>query len=144
VVLITADGLKARTIKMTSELKNARTIEKLEIERRYWLEKGIDWKIVTEREISRQKARNIEWLYTGDGFYIAEYGDKELESIRSVLLELVKLGNHSIVEAAQIVDDEFLLPTGAGLSLFKQLVLDRKIVVDLNKPLNLTPKGVTA
>jgi hypothetical protein len=143
-MITTADGLKARTIKMTSELKNARTIEKLEIERRYWLEKGIDWKIVTEREISRQKARNIEWLYTADKFCMTGYSNKELESIHSVLLELVESGNHSIVETAKIVDNEFLLPTGTGLSLFKQLVLDRKIVVDLNKPLNLTIKGVTA
>jgi hypothetical protein len=57
-------GFKARTIKLSSELANPRTIEKLEIERRYWNTQGIEWKLVTESEISFAKARNIEFLYT--------------------------------------------------------------------------------
>jgi len=27
-------------------------LEKLEIERRYWFKQGIDWKIITENELS--------------------------------------------------------------------------------------------
>ena len=38
----TKDGFKARTVKPSSTLNNTRTLEKLEIERRYWAEKGID------------------------------------------------------------------------------------------------------
>jgi hypothetical protein len=67
-MIVTADGQKARTVKMVSELGNARTLEKLEIERRYWLEYDVDWGIITEREISFQKAKNIEWLYSAQGY----------------------------------------------------------------------------
>jgi len=42
---------QARTLKTAKDLQSQRTIEKLEIERRYWQGRDIDWGIVTEREI---------------------------------------------------------------------------------------------
>lgn len=38
-------------VKDSSSLKDPRTVEKLEIERRYWLEKYTPWYLVTEKEI---------------------------------------------------------------------------------------------
>lgn len=141
-MITTSTGVKARTIKMTAELENTRVLEKLEIERRYWASKGVDWGIVTEREISRQKAKNIEWLYTALGFTITG-GENELECLYCVLLNLLTHENYSIIEAANIVDIEFMLPAGTGLQLFKQLVLERKLVIDLSQPINLN-EGVVA
>src|SRR5690625_2776001 len=54
--------LLARTIKNTTELKRKITFERLEIERRYWEHKGVDWKIITEKQLPRQLAKNIEWV----------------------------------------------------------------------------------
>jgi len=54
VIEVLEDGvkqLKARSVEPESELNKRCTIEKLEIERVYWYEKGIDWGIVTEHEI---------------------------------------------------------------------------------------------
>jgi hypothetical protein len=61
-MLTTSLGCKARTIKQVSELSNKRVIEKLEIERRYWNRLGIDWKLVTDRDIDVPKAQAIEWV----------------------------------------------------------------------------------
>ena len=52
-MITTVNGLKARTVKCAAELQNQRTVEKLEIERRYWKHVGVDWKIVTEHEIPK-------------------------------------------------------------------------------------------
>lgn len=52
----------ARTVKNTSELTKKITWEKLEIERRYWWAKGIEWKVITEKQLDRQYAKNIEWV----------------------------------------------------------------------------------
>ena len=60
------DGLHARTVKCSDELNNPRTIEKFSIEQSYWAACGIDWKIVTEKQISRDRALNRQWLYTGE------------------------------------------------------------------------------
>lgn len=134
-MITTITGIKARTIKMTSELSNARILEKLEIERRYWLAHGIDWKIVTEREIPYKKAKNIEWLYTAYGSGIFEFPQAQ-----DMMLQILNNGD-SILETAQMAESEFSLPAGIGLQLFKQLVLNKKIAVNLNEPINLNAKG---
>lgn len=54
----------ARTIKMAGDLSSKRTIEKLEIERTFWKEKGIDWGIVTEKEMPQNLVKNIEWIHS--------------------------------------------------------------------------------
>ncbi|MRJ44276.1 Tn7 transposase TnsA N-terminal domain-containing protein [Idiomarina loihiensis] len=49
--------------KYTDSLSDARTVEKLEIERRYWKQKELPWYLVTEREIDPVAKANIDWLY---------------------------------------------------------------------------------
>lgn len=49
-------------VKYAKDLEDKRTVEKLELERRYWLSKGISWFIVTENDISRDAIKNIEWF----------------------------------------------------------------------------------
>ena len=58
----TMKGAKVLSVKSSSELGKLRVREKLEIERRYWNERGVEWSIVTENEINLTKASNIEWL----------------------------------------------------------------------------------
>jgi hypothetical protein len=137
-MVTTLNGLKARTIKMMEELKNIRTLEKLEIERRYWLTQGIEWKVVTEREILYKKAKNIEWLYTA---YEDDPNIYELSNAKDTMIQMIHNG-HSIVDTAQIVESKFLLSAGIGLRLFKQLVLNRKLTLDLNGTIDLYSEGV--
>ena len=141
-LVTTTNGLKARTVKMTSELSNARVLEKLEIERRYWAGRGIDWKIVTENEIPYHKARNIEWLYATQYFDsvtgIPGYAAGALDMIKTWYEE----SGLSILEIAQAAEGEFMLKSGVGLSLFKQLVLNKTIHMDLDGKIDLS-KGRT-
>ncbi|WP_244919527.1 TnsA endonuclease N-terminal domain-containing protein [Nostoc commune] len=53
----------ARTLKYAKDLQSKRTLEKLEIERLYWLSRGIDWGIVTEREIPSALVKNVAWFH---------------------------------------------------------------------------------
>lgn len=48
----------ARTIKPSKELEN-QSHRKFEIERRYWAAKGLDWGIVTEKEIPTVLAKML-------------------------------------------------------------------------------------
>ena len=49
--------------KYVEALSDARTIEKLELERRYWLQKGVPWWLITEKDIPSVVTQNISWLY---------------------------------------------------------------------------------
>ncbi len=67
ITLLNPDGQKsfaARSIKYASELSKKTTIEKLEIERRYWTDKGINWVIVTNKDINDTIAK------TSNGFIL--------------------------------------------------------------------------
>lgn len=43
----------ALQVKYSSALDDERTVEKLEIGHRYWVEKGISWYLVTEQQIPK-------------------------------------------------------------------------------------------
>lgn len=60
--LETKQGAIVMSVKPSLELGKLRVREKLEIERRYWNMHGVQWNIMTENEINRAKAKNIEWL----------------------------------------------------------------------------------
>ncbi len=138
-MVTTTEGFKARTIKMAKELEKPRTLEKLEIERRYWLAKGIDWRIVTEYEIPLQRAKNIEWLYTAQDHYVQSSNYTQAQNILRLMLSNER---YSIIEATQAVEKEHMLVAGMGLQLFKQLVWRGAITFNLNEPLDLNARGV--
>lgn len=135
--ITTRNELVARAIKPTKELKKARVREKLEIERRYWLHQGIDWKLVTENEISRTKARNIQWLCSGQDVYALIPDNKQLCQCKQAFLELYDKGSCPIMLILQYVESDFRLKAGSGITIFKMLVCEKKIILDLDKEINL-------
>src|SRR5690606_24585330 len=58
----TAQGVLtlARAIKPAAQLDDARVIEKLQIERSYWEDIGVDWGIVTDADLDVTICKNIE------------------------------------------------------------------------------------
>nr|WP_226898588.1 TnsA endonuclease N-terminal domain-containing protein [Mangrovicoccus algicola] len=52
----------ARAVKHSQALEEPRTLEKLEIERRYWFENGVDFGIITERELPNEPVKTLRWL----------------------------------------------------------------------------------
>lgn len=120
--ITTKGSLKARTIKRSSELSNRRTLEKLEIERRYWQHAGIDWKLVTEREMPAIKIRNIEWLHTAANIVIPEMKGM----IDAIVLYHTEY-SHSICETASWIDQRFDLLNGSGLQIIKRLLWSKTV-----------------
>jgi hypothetical protein len=128
-MITTTEGLKARTVKCASELQNRRTVEKLEVERRYWNCLGVDWKIVTEREMPMQKCRNIEWLYPATDVpeYLISLRKDFLCQIQSAVL---------VGEAVEAFDEQYGLPHGSGLRLLKNMLWNRELTCDMERPLS--------
>jgi len=136
-MITTASGLKARTIKSVSDLKNKRTLEKLEIERRYWDALGIDWKIVTECEIDFHKAKYVEWLYTAA--ILPDYLDDS--KYKEVIIGQIK--NASIQQVALWFDEYYGCPAGSGMYLIKHLLWHKKIIPETNNVINFGDKQVS-
>lgn len=132
------EKLIARTVKNTSELNKKITMEKLEIERRYWMQRGIEWKIITEKQLPKQIAKNIEWVRET----LLEDGVTDKEPLSQVLLtyllnnmetpikELLKGFDH--VEAEGV--------TGTALYLFRYLIAKKEIKVNMAEKINFSLK----
>lgn len=136
--LITVNGgYVARAIKPKTELQKLRVREKLEIERRYWKYQGIDWKLVTENEIPRTKVRNIQWLCSGQDVYCLIPDDKQRCQCKEAFLELYDKGSYPIMVILQYVENDFRLEAGSGIAVFKMLVYEKQIILDLDKEINL-------
>jgi hypothetical protein len=124
----------ARTIKPFNKLEEKRVVEKYEIERRYWLEKNIDWKLVTENDISKEFASNVEWVHTE---YILEalpdMGLTDLLDICEHIKDRLGKNDCSINYVTSSLDKAFNIERGTCLSLFKHLLAKKEIVMDMQK-----------
>ena len=125
----TKDGFKARTVKPSSTLNNTRTLEKLEIERRYWERKGINWKIVTERELPIVKIRNIEWLHSASKTPIMP----DAAIVTDAVCKYCREVDISVYDIAAWAELRYGLPKGNGLQLVKRLMWEKRIPWDMNR-----------
>lgn len=135
----------ARAVKASSELEKKSTIERLEIERRYWKEKDIDWGIITNKEIPVTKAKNIEFILPSLELDKNEIIEENERNALSKILEL-KLNENSntIREIVTDFDYEYNLQQGMGLLIFKYLIAKKRIEIDINSKIDLNVPANTS
>ena len=125
--------LKARSTKYVIDLNNLRTIEKLEIERTYWKEQGVDWGIVTEEEIPKALAHNVEWIHTAlDPTEAPGVAPDEIPFLEKELYaELTANPVASLAQMGMGIDNRLGLRGGTCLWIVKHLIASRQWEVDM-------------
>lgn len=127
----------ARTVKSTSELSRKTTWENLEIQRRYFESKGISWKIITDKQLPRQLAKNIEWVR--ETLLKGSEGELNKETLSLSLLQyLLENDVQPLKEVLRSFYKREGLEKGAGLFLFRYLVAKREIQLDMNKVIDFS------
>lgn len=128
----------ARTVKICKDL-NERQMEIFEIERIYWKRRGIDWGIVTEKEINNTLAINIQSIRANkdisdlDGY--SKLSEKSKESILNKFTQDI-CGIEVVVRDFAIdFDEKMSLPIGTSICLYKHILANKTISVDLEKKL---------
>lgn len=137
----------ARTVKYAKDLENKRVIEKFEIERTYWSKKGIEWKIITEKDISAILFKNIVWVHKS--YYLEDIINPEydLDSTKIVkYLEILVESIHhednldiKILNLMEDLDKKYNTEKGTFLYLLKYSILNKLICVDMEKDLTVNP-----
>lgn len=125
--------------KYAEALSDARTIEKLELERRYWLQKGVPWWLITEKDIPSVVTQNISWLYP------AQRDEIEID----VLVERAVFYQHhfqndperSVIEVAKQLDTAYQQPMGQSLLEIRQLLAQRCFLFDILTPVTKLKAG---
>jgi hypothetical protein len=140
-ITLILDGKKvniARTIKPTQELEKSEVIAKFEIERRYWLKRGIDWGIVTEEEIPRVFAANTEWLHQEYNLELLELGQDDISSLCNTLKTKLSSDTSSIRQICDAFDTGYNLIEGTALSLLKHMIARKQVAIDMEKTFDIT------
>ncbi len=131
----------ARTIKQKDDLLNRRIIEKFEIERVFWERKGVDWSVITEEEIDDAIAKNISLIHSySDISLIDSFTDIEASEVQDLVYEFLKkiIDNPKTMrKICHEFEDEMCLEKGTGLSIFKYLVINRIIEIDITQKINV-------
>jgi hypothetical protein len=133
--LIDIDGNKetqfAIQVKYVNDLKDKRVIEKLEIERRYWEQKGISWYLVTERNIPKTITNNIKWLYSS-----IPQEEEHSRLIAQLPMYVDFFKDHKsfrISEIAMKIDKAYSLEVGESLRTIRSLLAMRYLLFDLRQ-----------
>ena len=142
--LITIKGRKnketyiARSVKSSVELEKKHIIEKFELERRYWESKGIDWGIITQKDIPVIKAKNIEWVHSAlEDSEERGINNKTKADLSEELAHILVDSSDTVRRITSNLDDEFQLEKGTGLYLFKYLIATKKIKVDMDEKIDI-------
>ncbi|MDM9581939.1 MULTISPECIES: TnsA endonuclease C-terminal domain-containing protein [unclassified Nostoc] len=124
----------ARTVKQSTELEKKRVNEKLEIERQYYLARGIDWGIITEKEISRLLAENVEWVHSAYRLEAnSEMDTSQLHELSTILKSKLQEEDATINKITNALDEEMNVNYGTSLYVFKHLIAKKQLIVNLVK-----------
>jgi hypothetical protein len=128
---------QARTVKYAHDLESPRTLEKLEIERRYWAKRNIDWKIVTEREVSRVLAHNVQlihnYLTIEDRLSLSQ---ATINTVAETMTTEVMGSRDSLSTIALACDEHFKFDPGTCLTIAYHLLATRQWKIDMLTPLH--------
>ena len=125
----------ARSVKLAEKLEQKYIIERYEVERRYWDSKGVDWGIITQKDINIIKAKNIEWVY--QSILDCEIESSAKSELSEKLLNDLLNKDDVVRKITASFDLEQKLQPGTGLFLFKNLIASKMISLDMEKEVNV-------
>ena len=136
--LATKQGEMVLSVKPSSELGKPRVREKLEIERRYWTMRGVQWNIMTENEINRTKAGTIEWLSQAKDLTVFGLSESMQNKCCEYFLESYNTVCSHLALLFKAVETAFGLIAGMGLNIYKHLIYWKRIVFNADEKVDFT------
>jgi hypothetical protein len=120
----------ARAVKPPKELADRRVLEKLEIERRYWVGRGIDGGIVTERDLPPVLIQNLSWLAGPWARDEWEAGDADRVAVLKEAL--LTDGGFALGDFCAAIDQRPGMGGGVTIGLIRRLVSTKRWATDLS------------
>lgn len=143
VVDIERDGrssMIARAIKPAEALDDRRVVQKLEIERRYWTQRGIDWGLVTERDIPKIVIQNIEIFHSYRSIEkeTQPYPGFFTEKAALIANEVPARGRLTLQQFCQEMEEAFEIRADVSLKLVRHLIATKELIYDMSVPFDDT------
>ena len=127
---------EAHAVKYAEDLKSRRTLQKLEIERRYWEWRNTDWGLITDAEISMTLADNVLFVHSFRDLRDRPGLSPEIvRRVKTTLTVGVLRGVGSLSNMALDCDARFSLEPGSSLSIAYHLIANRIWHIDMYQPI---------
>lgn len=125
----------ARSVKPADELDKPRVLEKLEIERLYWAEQGVEWGIVTKNDIPAMLVTNIGWCHSfADVSHLAQpYAGYFDEKAILIIREIKENPKLPLQRFCTDIDTRLALNLGTAFLLVRHLLASRQLFCDMNR-----------
>jgi TnsA endonuclease N terminal/TnsA endonuclease C terminal len=126
-----------RSVKPVDKLSDERTIEKLELERRFWLHLNRVSKIVTEHQVDPDLVYNID--YAHKFFHVSELyplTERVVATIAGALTDMVCRSRSPLNEIAIACDERLGFKIGSSLMVARHLIASRQWHLDMTKRIN--------
>lgn len=141
----TENGSKqiVRTVKPASELDDERTLEKLEIDRRYWSDwKGTDWGLITDYDLPKQRIKNLHWLHEMQSLehLVAPYPGYWEDRCARFLSCLQQAKEMTIKRFIHHLEGAHSFAVGEGLMALRHLAATKQIVMNLDAKFDMNLK----
>lgn len=132
-------ALVARSVKPASELDVVRTLEKQEIERRYWHSKGVDWGLVTDLDLPAQRVKNLRWLHEMQSLEHMTVSSPDYWDIRcsKFLACLSQAAELSVKQFIRLLENTQGFAIGEALTVIRHLGANKRIAIDLDVKFDL-------
>jgi len=138
-------SLRARAIKPAKDLDNPRVLEKLQIEKAYWEQVGVDWGIVTDLDIDPTVATNIALFHNHKMLSEDNLPGVDLQHMKEALLQQIKMADPKTphTKFCMALDKALAAPLGSSLTVLYHLVADKAVRAPLEEAINSkTPIGL--
>jgi hypothetical protein len=122
----------AHSIKPRSKL-NRRVLEKLEIEKVFFKDIGIEWALITEQQINYELVKNIEWLHSAKKLDRSQVTPEIIEQFEPILFKAIQRQDKPIAKTTLELDCKEGLTAGTSMFIVRHLVANRLWGVDMNK-----------
>lgn len=136
---------RAISAKYAEELDDPRVLEKMELERRYWISKGIQFNLVTELEIPVLLQKNVKWFHPYMNHFDLSTPEQQQEYFKILLAAINQSPSQKVTAITTRLDDEYNIEPGTHLSLLRQFLAQRAFYFDLEALtiVNLRAKDLT-
>lgn len=137
-VLHFGDLIVARNCKYSGDLLDTRVQQKIDIERRYWKSRGINFEVVTEEDLPKVYVKNLTYLRKAYFLEPEELGitQQEMNTVKRILRTVLAEPNVIPAVAGLEIDDMIGLMPGTSLSVLRHMLIRGEIAVDMHKEIN--------
>lgn len=127
------ERLEAIAFKPAKQLDDRRTLEKLDIERVYWEELGVTFRIVTELDLPEALVRNLEWIDERYDLEPSTFAPERIpDLVRGLLQSRTEQPDLPLSQACAELDRGFDLVEGSSLSGFRHALARGHVEIPLD------------